>query len=193
MEGNQEFDAAAAELDVPFKRTGKLIAGFTDEDRQLLENFKARDIANGSGLAVDGRTKGAFVDEHYQTSIPGVFSAGNVLHVHDLVDFVSLEAEALAAAAAEYLQKGSLPPCPLEVKAGANVGHVIPQHVSGTRSFTLSLRVRQPLKKVTLTVTQNGREVLRRKFPKALPAEMIQLTVPAEKLETAGDLEVSVQ
>lgn len=193
MEGNQEFDAAAAELDVPFKRTGKLIAGFTDEDRQLLENFKARGEANGSGLAVDGRTKGAFVDEHYQTSIPGVFSAGNVLHVHDLVDFVSLEAEALAAAAAEYLQKGSLPPCPLEVKAGANVGHVIPQHVSGTRSFTLSLRVRQPLKKVTLTVTQNGREVLRRKFPKALPAEMIQLTVPAEKLETAGDLEVSVQ
>ena len=193
MEGNQEFDAAAAELDVPFKRTGKLIAGFTDEDRQLLENFKARGEANGSGLAVDGRTKGAFVDEHYQTSILGVFSAGNVLHVHDLVDFVSLEAEALAAAAAEYLQKGSLPPCPLEVKAGANVGHVIPQHVSGTRSFTLSLRVRQPLKKVTLTVTQNGREVLRRKFPKALPAEMIQLTVPAEKLETAGDLEVSVQ
>ena len=81
----------------------------------------AGDIANGSGLAVDGRTKGAFVDEHYQTSIPGVFSAGNVLHVHDLVDFVSLEAAALAAAAAEYLQKGSLPPCPLEVKAGANV------------------------------------------------------------------------
>ena len=153
----------------------------------------AGDIANGSGLAVDGRTKGAFVDEHYQTSIPGVFSAGNVLHVHDLVDFVSLEAEALAAAAAEYLQKGSLPACPLEVKAGTNVGHVIPQRISGTRSFTLSLRVRQPLKKVTLTVTQNGREVLRRKFPKALPAEMIQLTVPAEKLETEGDLEVSVQ
>ena len=41
----------------------------------------AGDIANGSGLAVDGRTKGAFVDEHYQTSIPGVFAAGNVLHV----------------------------------------------------------------------------------------------------------------
>ena len=153
----------------------------------------AGDIANGSGLAVDGRTKGAFVDEHYQTSIPGVFSAGNVLHVHDLVDFVSLEAEALATAAAEYLRAGALPPCPLEVQAGANVGHVIPQRISGTRSFTLSLRVRKPLKGVTLTVTQNGREVLRRKFPKALPAEMIQLTVPAEKLETEGDLEVSVQ
>lgn len=153
----------------------------------------AGDLTNGSGLAMDQRTKGAFVDEYYQTSIPGVFSAGNVLHVHDLVDFVSLEAEALAAAAAEYLEKGGLPPCPLEVKAGENVGHVIPQRASGTRSFNLSLRVRRPVKKVTLTVTQNGREVLRRKLPNALPAEMLQLTVPAEKLEAQGDLEVSVQ
>ena len=52
--------------------------------------------------------------------------------------------------------------------------------------------MRQPLKAVTLIVTQNGREVLRRKFPKALPAEMIQLPVKAEKLDTSGDLEVSV-
>ena len=151
------------------------------------------ELSREAGVQMDSVTGGPVVSDDLSTSLPGVFACGNVLHVHDLVDFVSLEAEALAAAAAEYLQKGSLPPCPLEVKAGANVGHVIPQHVSGTRSFTLSLRVRQPLKKVTLTVTQNGREVLRRKFPKALPAEMIQLTVPAEKLETAGDLEVSVQ
>jgi len=47
VEGNAEFDAVAAELDVPFKRTGKLIVGFTDEDRQRLEAFKARGEANG--------------------------------------------------------------------------------------------------------------------------------------------------
>ena len=152
----------------------------------------AGDIANGSGLAVDGRTRGAFVDEHYQTSIPGVFAAGNVLHVHDLVDFVSLEAEALADAAAEYLRNGALPPCPLAVRAGDNVGHVRPQHISGTRDFTLSLRVSRPLKKATLTVRQNGREVLRRVLPKALPAEMLQLSVKAVRLDTSGDLEVSV-
>ena len=153
----------------------------------------AGDIANGSGLAVDGRTRGAFVDEHYQTSIPGVFAAGNVLHVHDLVDFVSLEAEALASAAAEYLKNGGLPPCPLEVRAGANVGHVIPQRISGSRDFTLSLRVSRPMKAVTLTVTQDGREVLRRRLPKALPAEMLQLPIRAAALEQSGDLEVSVQ
>ena len=153
----------------------------------------AGDIANGSGLAVDGRTKGAFVDEHYQTSIPGVFAAGNVLHVHDLVDFVSLEAEALASSAAEHLKNHALPPCPLEVRAGANVGHVIPQRISGSRDFTLSLRVSRPMKAVTLTVTQDGREVLRRRLPKALPAEMLQLPIRAAALEQAGDLEVSVQ
>ena len=153
----------------------------------------AGDIANGSGLAVDGRTRGAFVDEHYQTSIPGVFAAGNVLHVHDLVDFVSLEAEALASAAAEYLKNGGLPPCPLEVRAGTNVGHVIPQRISGSRDFTLSLRVSRPMKAVTLTVTQDGREVLRRRLPKALPAEMLQLPIRAAALEQSGDLEVSVQ
>ena len=153
----------------------------------------AGDIANGSGLAVDGRTKGAFVDEHYQTSIPGVFAAGNVLHVHDLVDFVSLEAEALASSAAEHLKNHALPPCPLEVRAGANVGHVIPQRISGSRDFTLSLRVSRPMKAVTLTVTQDGREVLRRRLPKALPAEMLQLPIRAAVLEQSGDLEVSVQ
>ena len=136
----------------------------------------AGDIANGSGLAVDGRTRGAFVDEHYQTSIP-----------------VSLEAEALASAAAEYLKNGGLPPCPLEVRAGTNVGHVIPQRISGSRDFTLSLRVSRPMKAVTLTVTQDGREVLRRRLPKALPAEMLQLPIRAAALEQSGDLEVSVQ
>lgn len=153
----------------------------------------ANDLTNGSGLEVDPRTKGAFVDEHLQTSIPGVFAAGNVLHVHDLVDFVSLEAEALAAAAAEFIQNGALPPCDLEIKAGSNVGHVIPQKVSGTRDFTLSLRVRQPGKKVVLTVTQNGREVLRWPVPKALPAEMLQVKIKADSLEISGDLEVNVK
>lgn len=86
--------------------------------------------------------------------MPGIFAAGNVLHVHDLVDFVSLEAEALADSAAEYLLAGSLPACPLAVAAGANVGHVIPQRISAARDFTLSLRVRKPMQNVSIVVRQ---------------------------------------
>ncbi len=151
------------------------------------------ELSLAAGVELDARTRGAFVDEHCQTGVPGIFAAGNVLHVHDLVDFVSLEAEALADSAAEYLLEGSLPACPLEVKAGNNVGHVIPQHISGTRDFTLSLRVRQPLKDVSVVVRQGDREVLRKKMRKALPAEMIQLPIQAAKLTDSADMEVCVE
>lgn len=78
-----------------------------------------------AGAQIDPDTAGAVVDEHYQTSIPGIFSAGNVLHVHDLADFVSLEAEALADSVLEFCS-GSLRGCPIEV-SGEGCGHVIPQ------------------------------------------------------------------
>lgn len=151
------------------------------------------ELSLAAGIELDARTRGPFVDEHCQTRVPGIFAAGNVLHVHDLVDFVSLEAEALADSAAEYLLTGHLPPCDLEVKAGDHVGHVIPQRISGTRPFTLSLRVRQPLADVSLVVRQGEREVLRKKMRKALPAEMIQLTIPADRLTEDADMEVYVE
>ena len=125
--------------------------------------------------------------------MPGIFAAGNVLHVHDLVDFVSLEAEALADSAAEYLLAGSLPACPLAVAAGANVGHVIPHRISAARDFTLSLRVRKPMQNVSIVVRQGGTEILRKKMRKALPAEMIQLPIKAEKLIASADMEVCVE
>lgn len=151
------------------------------------------ELSLAAQVELDARTKGAYVDEHCQTNVPGIFAAGNVLHVHDLVDFVSLEAEALADSAAEYLLAGSLPACPLEVKAGADVGHVIPQRISGTRDFTLSLRVRRPLNNASVVVRQNGRDVLRKKMRKALPAEMIQLPIKAAKLTADADVEVCVE
>ena len=151
------------------------------------------ELTLSAGIALDPRTRGAFVDEHCQTEVPGIFAAGNVLHVHDLVDFVSLEAEALADSAAEYLLSGSLPACPLEVRAGNNVGHVIPQHISGSRDFTLSLRVRRPLTNVSVVLRRDGREILRKRMRKALPAEMIQIPVQAAKLDQAHDLEVTVE
>ncbi len=151
------------------------------------------ELSLAAGVELDARTKGAFVDEHCQTNVPGIFAAGNVLHVHDLVDFVSLEAESLADSAAEYILKGSLPACPLEVRAGKDIGHVIPQRISGTRDFTLSLRVRQPLQNVSVVIRQSGRELLRKRMRKALPAEMIQISVKAEALSADADLEVCVE
>lgn len=151
------------------------------------------ELSLAAGVELDPRTRGAYVDENCQTGVPGIFAAGNVLHVHDLVDFVSLEAEALADRAAEYLTEGSLPACGLKVIAGRDIGHVIPQRISGTRDFTLSLRVSRPLADVSVVVRQNGREVLRRRMRKLLPAEMLQLPMKAVNLSDDADMEVSVE
>lgn len=151
------------------------------------------ELTLGAGISLDSRTKGAYVDENYQTEVPGIFAAGNVLHVHDLVDFVSMEAEALAKNAAEYVKNGSLAKCSLAVKAGNDVGHVIPQSFSGTKDFTLSLRVRRPLANATIVVRQGENVLLRKKMRKALPAEMIQLPIKASLLNTKDDMEVCVE
>lgn len=150
-------------------------------------------LSTDAGVTLDPHTKGAYVDEHFQTNIPGVFAAGNVLHVHDLVDFVSLEAEALADSAASYIRDGALPPCSLPIKTGNGVGHAIPQRISGTKDFKLSLRVRSHYMDCRILLRQNGEVVAAKKMKKAIPAEMIQFTVKSEAIQEHGELEVSVE
>ncbi len=152
------------------------------------------ELSAAAGVQLDPRTKGASVDEYYQTNVAGSFAAGNVLQVHDLVDFVSTEAERLACGVVQYLAQGCLPACPLAItpKAGAPIGYTLPQCISGTRDVTLSLRVRRPLQNCTLTIRQNGAVLYTKKMKKALPAEMIQVTIPQAKLSVIGDLEVDI-
>ena len=150
------------------------------------------EISLAAGVQLDWHTNGAVVDEYYQANVPGIFAAGNVLHVHDLVDFVSKEAEAMAKGAAEYIKNGSLPACTLEVKPSNDIGHLIPQRVSGKNDFKLSLRVRRPWGKCRLEVKQGDRVLKSLKLNKAIPAEMIELVVPAAEMTTDCDLEVLV-
>ncbi|MCC8060636.1 MAG: FAD-dependent oxidoreductase [Clostridiales bacterium] len=151
------------------------------------------ELSIDAGVRLDARTKGAVVDEYFQTNVPGVFAAGNVLHVHDLVDFVSMEAEKLAESAAEYVKAGSLPPCPISIHTDRTVNHTVPQNISGTRNVTLSLRVSQPVTDCRVAVRQNGELVAEKKMKKAIPAEMIQLVIHSERLKGHADLEVSVE
>lgn len=151
------------------------------------------ELALGAGISLDDKTGGALVDENYQTEVPGIFAAGNVLHVHDLVDFVSLEAEMLADCAADYLKEGSLKECRINVCAGNGIGHIIPQAVSGEKTAALSLRVKDQYRDCRITVRQNGVKVAEKKMRKAVPAEMIRLEVKADALKPEGDLEVAVE
>lgn len=151
------------------------------------------ELSIDAGVALDARTKGAVVDENFQTNAEGIFAAGNVLHVHDLVDFVSLEAEKLADSAAEYITNGSLPGCGIEVETDNSVNHTIPQRISGEKDITLSLRVSRPFRHCRLVLRQGGTIIKEKELRKAIPAEMIQMELKKEELISREKLEVSVE
>jgi len=149
------------------------------------------ELSKKAGVELDPRTKGAIVDENYQTSVSGIFAAGNVLHVHDLVDFVSLEAENLAHGVLHYL-KNSLPPCVIAITADG-ISHTIPQRISGERDIKLFFRVRQPQQNCMIEIQQDGKTIAHRKFQKALPAVMEQINLPAIKLTSKNPIKVVVK
>lgn len=151
------------------------------------------ELSLDANVKMDGRTKGACVDEYFQTSVNGIFAAGNVLHVHDLVDFVSMEAEKLAAGVARYLTEGGLPVCDITVTTDENINHTVPQKVSGNADLQLAMRVRRKLDNVTIIVRQGNKVIKTKKMKKIIPAEMIHLSLKESDINGAENLEVSVE
>ena len=145
------------------------------------------------GVVLDDRTKGAIVDENYQTNVEGIFAAGNVLQVHDLVDFVSLEAEALADSVAWYIQRGKLPHCEVDIRPDANVVYTIPQKISGNKDSRITLRVKRPMKNCRIEILQQGTVIKTILLKKAIPAEMIQLPLEKETLLSKDSIQVAVR
>lgn len=146
-----------------------------------------------AGVELDNNTKGPIIDENYQTSVEGIFVAGNVLHVHDLVDFVSLEGERLAIQVAKYINNEVIEKCSINIDRDNNIGHTIPQKISGKNDFVLSMRVRKPLKNPTIEITQDDKVIKSVKMKKAIPAEMIQIKVSKEDIKSNSNLRVVIK
>ena len=152
------------------------------------------ELTRGADILMEARTNGAFVDDTFMTSIPGIFSCGNVLHVHDLVDYVSDEATMAGQNAVAYLNNDKKPSEPyINVKPGKGVGYVLPQMVSGKKDFVLSLRVMEPSRDKAVMVRDGERKVKRKKMVRLHPAEMIRIPVKAGKLGDVRSLEVCVE
>ena len=145
-----------------------------------------------AGVTLDNRTKGAYVDENYQTNVEGIFAAGNVLHVHDLVDFVSIEAEKLADAVVEYVKNNSLPECPIVVETDKMINYTIPQKISGNRDVSLSFRVKKNVKNVTLQVLQDGETIYKKKLKKAITSEMEQIRLKKDLFKSRSNIKVVI-
>lgn len=151
------------------------------------------ELTRNAGITVNGITNGAEVDEKRQTDTEGIFSCGNVLHVHDLVDYVSDEAEIAGKGAAEYVLNGNTCGKTIGVSTGFGVRYALPQRISasGETDVSLFMRVTQPFGKVRFTV-KSGDDVLASAIRlKAAPGEMEKLMVKAEKLKIAEN-EISV-
>ena len=151
------------------------------------------ELSLDAGVSLDPRTKGAYVDEHFQTDRKGVFAAGNVLHVHDLVDFVSMEAESLADHAMQYLKDGDLESGTIPILCGEGIHHTVPQRTTGTQEFVLSLRVTRPMQDITIEVRQGDKVIGSRKMKKALPAEMIRFPLRPDPQISAENWSVSIR
>ncbi len=151
------------------------------------------ELTRQAGIPMDPRTRGATVDGNRQTGVPGIFACGNVLHVHDLVDFVSLEAETAGKAAAAFVQGKLLSGNCIPSAAGENVSYVLPQQVEQTPSEpqTLYFRVRQSLRDAVITV-RCGEKTRRFRRTAVSPGEMEHVTLTPADLEGASDIRISV-
>ena len=148
------------------------------------------ELSKGAGVVIDPITGGAVVDERRQTSVPGIFACGNVLHVHDLVDNVSVEAAIAGAAAAQYALRGGSAIAERAVRAERGVRYVVPQRISAGAAGKLDLyfRVDNVYRGRTLEVLCAGEVILRRKKPVMAPGEMEKVTIDLGGVR--GDLTV---
>ena len=157
------------------------------------------ELTRAAGIPIDTRTSGAVVYENMETAAPGIFSCGNVVHVHDLVDFVTAESQRAGAAAARFAagqvtDPGA--PC-LDVSNGSGVTYTVPQKIRPNnveKGVDLFFRVNNVYKDMRIRVTCGGQELC--SFPREhmAPGEMEHIVLPRVLLDKAqgGPLTVSL-
>jgi len=147
------------------------------------------ELTKEAGIGVDSVTGGPVVNENRETGIEGIFACGNVLHVHDLADYVSEEAEIAGKAVQKYLiGKRSHRSQSVKVSPGENIGYVVPQQidflVSEKEKIKLFMRVKKPVERVKINlIDDKGRMLADYKKSIVTPGEMETVYLPANLLE----------
>jgi NADPH-dependent 2,4-dienoyl-CoA reductase/sulfur reductase-like enzyme len=144
------------------------------------------ELTREAGIEMDKRTNGAVVFENMETSMPGVFACGNVVHVHDLVDYVTIESQRAGKAAAEFAKYGVLESShTIQVKNGDRVTYTVPQKIRVGQAEKLTglfFRVNNNYKNVTVSVydgeTVDGKTIAKFKREQVAPGEMEHITIP---------------
>lgn len=154
------------------------------------------EISQLLSVELDPATKGAIVDQTLMTSIPGVFSCGNALHVNDLVDYVSLSGDEAGAAAAEYCkgERRSSERIPVSYDKSKFL-YVVPQYIdTGAKdSATVYFRPRSEFKKQTVAVSCGAETVLSKKFANLASSEMEVLKLDGISAKINGEISITME
>ena len=153
------------------------------------------ELTREAGISLDRITSGAVVDQNRQTDVPGIFACGNVLQVHDLVDYVSDEAEIAGKGAAAFVRGELASGATIATVAGNGVRYVLPQRVCPeNENVDLFMRVVKPYGKVRFTVRSGDTVLATATRIKVAPGEMEKITVKADKLaEAVGEITVELE
>ena len=154
------------------------------------------ELSSKLGVRMAPATNGPLVNESLETSVPGVFACGNVLHVHDLVDYVSQEAANAGKYAAEYLQdlhaegrSVGEPKTSVPILAGKGVRYTVPQSIRLSRmedSLTVRFRVTDVYRNCRIGIFLNDRPLRSIRRPRLAPGEMEQVILKKEELLSIG-------
>lgn len=156
------------------------------------------ELSRQMGTELDRRTSGPFVNSRMETSIPGVFACGNVVHVHDLVDFVSAEGERAGKNAAEYIQ-GLVGEtiCQLNITNGAGITYTVPQVINlceAPQNIEVFMRVNGVYKDKRIVVKCGDKEIVGYSRKHLAPGEMEKIMIPSKFLnEINRELTIELQ
>ena len=148
------------------------------------------ELTRTAGIAIDNRTNGAVVFEDMQTDVDGIFACGNVLHVHDLVDYVTAESQLAGKSAAEYAVKGGKDGEIITVENGDGIGYTVPQRIR-LSNVEKTVKVFFRVKKVysnncKIVAESNGITLAEYNRSHLAPGEMEQIVLPKSILEKAA-------
>ena len=146
------------------------------------------ELSKTADVTLDRVTNGAVVDQDRQTATEGIFACGNVLHVHDLVDFVSEEAEVAGKSAAAYILGKSEKKISIPLSTDGRVRYTVPQLITTEKDVTVYFRVADVYRNVTLRVLDGERTVAQKKKSRMAPGEMESITLKASAFANAKDL-----
>lgn len=135
------------------------------------------ELAERLGVLIDPKTKGPLCDQTLMTSVPGIFSCGNALHVNDLVDYVSESAVTAADGACGFEKESGVF---AEALPNENIAYIVPQKINLSKSMSevcFYLRSKDVLENCTLTFAANGKTIKKKKFLFMRPPEMERLVV----------------